>query len=102
MSVSQVLVFKMMSGEEVITKVNNTTEMDGVILKYSVNRPHVLKFQQIAPGEVGLALVPWALSNPSIAKLDIPASSIMLVFEPDTNATKQYLEQTSGISLSLN
>jgi hypothetical protein len=49
---------------------------------------------------VGLALIPWTLSNPDISRLEIPASAVLLSFDPSSEVERQYLQQTSGISLS--
>lgn len=102
--------FKLVSGEEVVGEVianksgnqilSESTTYAGGITSYTVKRPHVLQFQQIGPGQVGLAFVPWALSNPSIDKIEIPASAVIVVFNPDPQVERQYLEQTSGIAIA--
>jgi hypothetical protein len=51
-------------------------------------------------GQIGLAFVPWTLSNPTIEVLDVPASAVLLMFDPSERVETQYLEQTSGISLA--
>jgi hypothetical protein len=99
---SNVMSFKMISGEEVVAELVSTktiTENSSPI-SYTVRRPHVLQFQPVGPGQLGLAFVPWTLSNPAIERLEIPASAILLTFTPVDKVERQYLEQTSGISLA--
>lgn len=107
---SQVLSFKLLGGEEVVaevleTKSGNQLLTEGAafanaITSYVVKRPHILQFQQMGNGQVGLAFVPWTLSNPTIERIEIPASSVLLTFLPSERVERQYLEQTSGISLA--
>lgn len=105
---SDVLSFKMISGEEIVAeirsvnrKMNATLDPLGQseILSYTVRRPHILQFQPVAPGQLGLAFVPWTLSNPEIEVVEIPATAVMLTFTTSAKVEKQYLQQTSGISL---
>jgi hypothetical protein len=102
--------FKLVTGEEVVAEVvrelsgnqvlSEMTAYSGAVTSYIVRRPHVLQFQQVAPGQFGLALIPWTLSAPDIDRLEIPASTVVVCFAPAMNVEKQYLEQTSGIALS--
>lgn len=87
--------FKLISGEEVVATVVTTLNPTG----YTLRKPHILQFQQVAPGQLGLAFIPWTLSNPDIDTVEIPTSAVISVFEPAAKVEKQYLEQTSGISL---
>lgn len=99
---SDVMSFKMVSGEEVVAELVSTVTLtpDGPPRSYTVRRPHILQFQPVGPGQLGLAFVPWTLSNPAIERLEIPASAVLLTFEPADKVERQYLEQTSGISLA--
>lgn len=102
---SEVLSFKINGGDEVVAQVIKTVRkdnsVDGEIVSYLVRRPHILRFQPIAPGQVGLAFVPWTLSNPEIERLTIPVASLMIPpFSPSTNVEHQYLEQTSSLVLA--
>ena len=100
---SEVKAFKMVGGDEVVAEVLSTNEAtDGKILSYRVRRPHILQFQPMGQGQIGLAFVPWTLSNPTIELLDVPASAILISFSPSENVETQYLEQTSGISIVKN
>lgn len=103
--------FKLVSGEEIVGDVVSTksgnqiltessTTYAGGVTSYSVKRPHVLQFQQMGPGQVGLAFVPWTLSNPAIDEIEIPTSAILVSFDPAPQVERQYLEQTSGIAIA--
>ncbi len=101
--------FKMVTGEEVVAEVvmeksGNEVSTDGLftnsITEYVLRRPHTLQFQQVGPGQIGLALVPWTLSNPAIDNLSVPASAVLIAFYPSDKVEQQYIEQTSGISLA--
>jgi hypothetical protein len=99
---SDVMSFKMVSGEEVVAELVSTKTFasDTDPVSYTVRRPHILQFQPVGPGQLGLAFVPWTLSNPAIERLEIPASAVLLTFQPADKVERQYLEQTSGISLA--
>jgi hypothetical protein len=106
---SQVKSFKLRGGEEVVAEVveersGSSIVSDGLfsnsVTVYVLRRPHILQFQPVGPGQVGLAFVPWTLSNPMIEKLDLPAEQVVVTFAPSENVERQYLEQTSGISLA--
>lgn len=96
---SDVKAFKMITGEEVLAELTSTTLVSDKPSTYNVRRPHVLQFQPVGHGQMGLALVPWTLSNPTIERLELPAASVVLMFDPSKKVSDQYLSQTSGISL---
>lgn len=98
---SQILAFKLHGGDEVVAEVTST-QMGAAekVVSYTVRRPHILKMQPTGPNQVGLAFIPWTLSNPVIDSLVIPESAIILTFEPSDHVEKQYLSQTSGIELA--
>lgn len=98
---SEIKSFKLVGGDEVVAEVLSTSEQPvGAINSYRVRRPHILQFQPMGQGQVGLAFVPWTLSNPTIEVLTIPASAVLLTFDPSANTERQYIEQTSGIALA--
>ena len=108
---SKVLAFKLVGGEEVVADVLEEKRdaallvearlgYNGEVTSYVVRRPHILRFQPIAPNQIGLAFVPWTLSNPEIDKLEIPAKAVLLTYTPSANVEQQYLEQTSGLALA--
>jgi len=106
---TKVLAFKLLGGEEVVAELKSAnrngvlTELGpregGPIESYTVRRPHILRFQPVAPGQVGLAFIPWTLSNPTIDEVVIPAKAVLVTFDPSENVERQYLESTSGLAL---
>ena len=107
---TKILSFKTISGDEIVAEVvrevptgNILAEGSGAstVAAYVLKRPHVLRFQPVAPGQLGLAFVPWTLSNPDITEITLSVKSLIAEpFVPASNVEKQYLEQTSGIDLS--
>lgn len=58
----KVLAFKMISGEEVLARVNSTQEgANGQVISYEIESPMTLMV-----GQGGLGLIPWALANPKL------------------------------------
>ena len=104
----KIMSFKIVGGEElvaeVVREVTNGSVLSSTpaeVTAYVLKRPNVLRFQPVAPGQLGLAFVPWTLSNPDILEITLPAKSLIAdPFEPAHRVEQQYLEQTSGIDLS--
>ena len=95
--------FKMVGGDEIVAELLDTKSLltnTDTVTHYVLRRPHILQLQQLPSGGLGLALVPWTLSNPSIERMEVPASAVLLQFDPSDSTEKQYLEQTSGITLT--
>lgn len=90
----KILAFKLVSGEEVIARVNG--QLDD---KYLVSKAQVLQFQQVRPGQMALALVPWILSNPEASDIPIQMSNVITAVPPSEKVEKEYLAQTSNIML---
>lgn len=107
---SEVKAFKMLGGEEVVAEVveykhtnvliSGDHKSAGSLTGYVVRRPHILQFQPMGQGQLGLAFVPWTLSNPTIERLTIPKEAVLLTYDPSENVERQYIEQTSGIALA--
>lgn len=106
---SVVKAFKLVTGEEVIAEVRDpkvqellqeTFRITRDEVTYTLRRPNVLQFQQMAPGKFGMAMVPYTLSNPDLETVKIPASKVITVFDVADNVEKQYLQQNSGIALA--
>jgi hypothetical protein len=105
---AEVKAFKMHGGDEVVASVldviyhpsnlESTTERK--VKCYVLRRPHILQFQPMSNGQLGLAFVPWTLSNPSVERLEVPAEAVLLMFDAAERVEAQYLEQTTGISLA--
>lgn len=91
--------FKLITGEEVIT-----SYVMGGGDSVTFIRPRVINVQQVAPGQFGLALAPWMLSQGGDDigfEVTIPLDRI--VTPTGTNVPnaieKEYLKMTSGIQL---
>lgn len=106
---SQVKSFKLLGGEEIVAEVMSENRKNAIIgnnfdetvESYVLRRPHILQFQPMGNGQLGLAFVPWTLSNPDIERLILPSSAVLVAFDPAPRVERQYLEQTSGIDLSV-
>ena len=102
--------FKLVSGEEVVAEVADSQTQTFLTegqhfgreqLEYKLRRPHVLQFQPIAPGKMGLAFIPWVLSNPEVQEVTIFARNVIGVpVEPSEQVQRQFLQQTSGIEIA--
>jgi hypothetical protein len=102
---TEILAFKLISGDEIVAQVVSRTpglltdSSDSKPTAYVVRRPHILQMQQMGPGQVGLAFIPWTLSNPTIERMELPASAILLTYPPSDNVEQQYMEQTSALQV---
>lgn len=104
---SKILAFKLIGGEEIVAEVlsENRGSMltetglneSAEIRSYTLRKPHILRFQPIGPGEVGLAFIPWTLSNPTLEKVELPAKGVLVTYSPSANVEEQYSQQTSPI-----
>jgi hypothetical protein len=95
----EVMSFKMVTGEEVIARHLGTQMSGSKDVAYDIERPQVLSVQAMQ-GRMGLAFIPWALSNPDIDKISVPASAVVVMFKPSEMIEKQYLQETSKIALT--
>ena len=92
---SEVKTFKMMSGEEIIARIENETDERLTIIK-----PRTIAITPVGPGQAQLSLIPYVASDPD-GEFDIPKTAIMCIIDlSNPELEKGYLEQTSGIVLS--
>jgi hypothetical protein len=91
---------KIQGGEEIVAEVVGEVFNGGNVTALKVRRPHILQFQQVAPGKVGLAFVPWTLSNPDIDRLDIPTSIILITYPVSATVQSNYIRQTTGLEIA--
>lgn len=92
--------FKIMGGEEVVAEVTGEVFAGNNVTHIKIKRPHILQFQPVAPGKVGLAFVPWTLSNPDIDELDVPMSIILLSYPVSKAVESNYIRQTTGLEIA--
>lgn len=97
---SEVKSFKTVGGDEIVSEVLASIYEGESITKYRLRKPQVLQFQPVAPGKMGLAFVPWLLSNPELDVVDVPVSVLPLVFPTAAEVERQYLTQMSGIQIA--
>lgn len=95
----KIISMKMVTGEELVTELVGT-KFVGESTTYTLRRPHILQVQQVAPGKLGLVFVPWALSNPDIDIVEVPASAVITTFSPAGKIEAQYLQETSSIQIA--
>lgn len=93
MSNDKVTSLKLITGEEIICTVVSSGDT------IEIKKPLVLSVQQVGQGQFGLALSPWALSNPDIGLITLDKSVIVANFVPSKEVKRQYLLQTTGIDL---
>lgn len=85
----------MITGEEVLARVNGTQEdSKGKIAHYVIESPMTLMV-----GQGGLGLMPWALANPE-GEFELPVSAILLAYPAQSEIEKQFLSRTSKIALA--
>lgn len=89
-----VLVLKLVSGEEVVARKENESGDGGIV----VSKPRVLKIMQTDEG-MGAALMPLFMAAPDLDEVWIDYHSIIAVIDCPVEMEKSYLRQTSGIVL---
>lgn len=92
---SDVRTFKMVSGEEVITRVEGEDENNVTFAK-----PRVLALVPVGQGQVQVQMIPYVASNPDctikIARIAIGGE----IDDPARQLVDGYMEQTTGIALA--
>ena len=81
---------KLISGEEVVGRIGEPTQ-DVVTLT---------KPMTFIMGPQGLGMVPYMFSAPQDAKIKIKDSAIVAIVKTDDQVNKQYLQQTTGLTLA--
>ena len=81
---------KLISGEEVVGRIGEPTQ-DVVTLT---------KPMTFIMGPQGLGMVPYMFSAPQDAKIKIKDSAIVAIVKTDDQVNKQYLQQTTNLTLA--
>ena len=81
--------FKLVSGEEIVARLEDETEKS-----YTLKKPMVLIAQQ-----QGLGLAPFMFSVSPDGKFVLQANSVSCIAKTEEEIGKQYVAQTSGIAL---
>ena len=80
--------FKLSSGEEIVARLEKESDKD-----FTLRKPMVLVAQQ-----QGLGLAPFMFSVSSDSKFVLQASSVSCIAKTETEISKQYTAQTTGIA----
>ena len=80
---------KLISGEEVVGRIGDSN--DGATI--------LTKPMTFIMGPQGLGMVPYMFSAPQDAKIKIKDSAIVAIVKTDEQVNKQYLQQTTGLTL---
>jgi hypothetical protein len=80
---------KLISGEEVVGRIGDIAQ-DVVVLT---------KPMTFIMGPQGLGMVPYMFSAPQETKIKIKESAIVAIVKTDDQVNKQYIAQTTGLSL---
>jgi len=81
--------FKLVSGEEIVARLEDETEKS-----YTLKKPMVLIAQQ-----QGLGLAPFMFSVSPDGKFVLQANSVSCIAKTEAEIGKQYTSQTSGIQM---
>jgi hypothetical protein len=83
---------KLISGEEVVGRIGDPNDAaNGTII--------LTKPMTFIMGPQGLGMVPYMFSAPQDAKIKIKESAIVAILKTDDQVNKQYIAQTTGLSL---
>ena len=95
---SDIRIFKLVTGEEVIAKALSSPSEPG---SWTLKNPRVLVAQPTGNGQMGIAMIPWIVAAPDHS---VKIREKDIVGDPISNLPKQvedgYLSQTSGIALA--
>jgi len=88
-------VFKLNTGDEIIADVTDVTDES-----LTLNKPRIIAVHPVAAGQMQVALVPFAASNPDSSVIMKCNAIVGEIVNPSQEIQDGYLEQTSGIVLS--
>lgn len=111
-----VVVIKLSSGEEIIARTVSQNsllvEKNDAPSEYDQAGPwalptkdltlediRIITIQQVAPGQVGIGFVPWAVGNPD-GKITIRANTVAAIYPARKELEDGYLGQTSGLAIA--
>ena len=91
---SKVRIFKMASGEEVLTMAEPGANGDILF-----NKPRAIQVVRVNDHGVQISLIPWIITDPDSTQ-SVSPDRIMCYPSLSSELEKTYLEQTSGIILT--
>ena len=86
---NDIVSIKLITGEELIAK----------LVKEDADKIQVSKPFALVPGQTGLGMMPWVLSVSPEAKITINTKTIILIHKTEEGISKQYVEQTTGLTM---
>lgn len=89
-TIGDVITLKLTSGEEVVGRLQDNQDHKSVYIKKPVT---------FMMGAQGLGLVPFAFSAPQDVTISFPENVIICKFKTDQIVAKQYIQQTTGLTL---
>jgi hypothetical protein len=97
---SEIGLFKLISGEEVITEFKLGEQDSDLAGYYFFQAPRRIYVAQVAPNQFGIKLAPWVVGNPDGA-FPVHTSHILTVTDQVTEELKNgYKSETSPLDLS--
>ena len=95
---NHVYLYKLVTGEEIIARSEEIVNYNNINILL-INRPMVL--QMVPQGDrVGMALMPWMMSAKDDT-VSLIGASITAISTPKQELENSYLQQVSGINLSV-
>jgi len=92
---SNIKVFKLISGEEVIAEVVQQLQPT-----WTIRKARGLHIQQTQAGHIGIGMIPWLAGNVE-GEVEIRETALMTnPYDPEANLEKEYLQQTTGIAIA--
>ena len=90
--INKVYTIKLNSGEELITKVLNTIDMQSVVV--TISDP-----VSIAPGQQGMQMIPSMFTAEPGKSVTLNTNSIAMYAETEDGIKMKYIEATTGIKV---
>lgn len=87
-----IITIKLTSGEELIAKLEEDGEGS-----MTVSKPFAL-----VPNQQGLGMVPWIMSASPDSKVTLNKNTVVCFLKTDDGIGKQYLQQTTGLTMVTN
>lgn len=88
--------FKLVTGEEIIARVVETSDTIHKIIK-----PMALVQQQYETNRVGMGLIPWIIGTyMSDSIVDLYINNVICSYDPISEIEKEYILSTTSIQLS--
>jgi hypothetical protein len=91
----EVKTFKFTNGDEIMGRLVEWSDD----ITYKVERPRGLLPQKMQDGQIGIAFVPWVISNPDGTVEILKTALAMTPMSPSKEMSDAYLSQTTGLQI---